>query len=70
MFIVSGALKKNDKSLLMLSVYKRGQRFKEKCGVILLQRWHKYYPKFPELYSRRINSLILIITALKYLTEC
>ena len=31
------------------------------------QRCHRYYPKFPELYSRRINSLI--ITALKYLTE-
>ena len=27
----------------------------------------KYYLKFPELYSRRINSLI--ITALKYQTE-
>ena len=25
------------------------------------------YPKFPEYYSRRINSLI--VTALKYLTE-
>ena len=32
-----------------------------------IQRWHKYYPRFPELHSRRINSLI--ITALKYLTE-
>ena len=31
------------------------------------QRCHRYYPKFPELYSRCINSLI--ITALKYLTE-
>ena len=29
-----------------------------------LQRCHRYYPKFPELYSHRINSLI--ITALKY----
>ena len=27
----------------------------------------RYYPKFPELYSPRINSLI--ITALKYVTE-
>ena len=35
--------------------------------VTLVQRWHRYYPKFPELYSRHINSLI--ITALKYLTE-
>ena len=31
------------------------------------QRCHRYYPKFPELYSRRIN--LLIITALKYLPE-
>ena len=30
------------------------------------QRWHRYYPKFPELYSRRIN---LLITVLKYLTD-
>ena len=30
-----------------------------------LQRCHRYYPKFPDLYSRRINSLI--ITALKYM---
>ena len=25
----------------------------------LHQRWHRYYPKFPELYSRRMNSLII-----------
>ena len=31
------------------------------------QRWHRYYPKFPEFCSRCITSLI--ITALKYLTE-
>ena len=35
--------------------------------ISLIQRWHKNYPKFPELYSHRINSLIM--TALKYLTE-
>ena len=31
------------------------------------KRWHRYYPKFRELYSRCIN--LLLITALKYLTE-
>ena len=31
------------------------------------QRCHRYYPKFPELYSGRINSRI--ITALKYMTK-
>ena len=32
-----------------------------------IYRDNRYYPKFPELYSPRINSLI--ITALKYLTD-
>ena len=31
------------------------------------QRCDRYYLKFPELYSRRIN--LLKITALKYMTE-
>ena len=38
------------------------------CALVSLsQRCHRYYLKFPELYSRRIN--LLKITALKYMTK-
>ena len=35
-------------------------------GSYIKQRWHRYYPKFPEPYSLRIN---LLITVLKYPTN-